>query len=370
MVRGRSPTVVVWAAMVAATVICGRVASAQPCPDPNVCGALCRQGTGSACTAAGLEHLRGHGAGRDPLQAARFFKRGCDLADGAGCTALGNLFLTGEGIKKNDGRAYGLYQRACARQDPAGCRNLGNLYAQGRGVPRQNDALAASFYRRACKAADGRACHNLAVMSAEGRGISRDEAEAAALHAQACGLGEGTSCSRLADIYGAGLGVPRNATRAAALRREACLKGDKASCLEPRSDSARTSISSRAGNPAGVPPAPLDGGPRRPHRHPRTRRHRQRPRATAPRPVTRSASEGWYPPAFTKACCCCGIRTCTTRRVARGCWIKRAIGDRRFRAPTSAADTGQGTVSPGACRAPWSCCGRPVSPLIRGAASN
>ncbi|MGE5516097.1 MAG: tetratricopeptide repeat protein [Bacteroidota bacterium] len=190
--------------VVAASVVCGGVAAAEPA-DADVDGAerlLADDGTATPADAArGLALL---------LKAA-------EAGDGRAQYRLGTLFLTGRVVTQDDGTAAYWLTRAAEAGIGAAESNLGLLTLQGRGVARDPQA-AAVLLRRAAAKDIAAAQHNLGWMAQMGEGMAPSRAEALRWYSAAAQSGYSPSQYNLGVLLADGDGGEGTADPAGAVK--------------------------------------------------------------------------------------------------------------------------------------------------------
>jgi tetratricopeptide (TPR) repeat protein len=121
-------------------------------------------------------YANGDGVVKDVKEAAKYYKKGCELDDGISCTnlgpsyrLLGEMYANGDGVVKDVKEAAKYYKKACEIDESTSCTNLGEMYANGDGVVKDVKE-AVEHYTKACTLDEdrGRGCTNLGEIYANG----------------------------------------------------------------------------------------------------------------------------------------------------------------------------------------------------------
>lgn len=95
-----------------------------------------------ACLNYGTMIEKGDHKVEDPLEARRYFAKGCDLKDGPSCTSATSTCVRGE--FKDFILAFQFASKGCEMEDYKSCANLSRMYERGDGVEK-NAELAQQF---------------------------------------------------------------------------------------------------------------------------------------------------------------------------------------------------------------------------------
>jgi TPR repeat protein/uncharacterized caspase-like protein len=231
-------------------------------------------GMARACSNLGRVYASAQGPGQDRVQAAGFYRKGCDGGDLQGCADLGEAYEKSEGVEGDTGhgetllkgscdggygpactllgesytngfesnkdanlmtRVAALFGKGCEGGDPLGCRYLGEAYNDGLVVDKntvieKNQTRAATFFQKACDGGNADACTSLGLLYASGEGVIGDEGKSAALYRKGCDGGFLLACDFLASNFEDGTGVARDLSQAIAFYRRACDGEDTEGC--------------------------------------------------------------------------------------------------------------------------------------------
>jgi TPR repeat protein len=180
-------------------------ASSPVCTDPSTCQADCDAGDALACNHAALfAHDGRAGVAQDRVEAARRYRRACELGAGIGCYNLQGQIRHADGVPEDLAeadallaRAHLLYERSCAAGGLTWCTNLAGLIQRGEGKP-PDQGKARTLYADTCDRGDDLACVELASMMIDGHGGPHDVEGADALLRKTCEAGSGPACHNLA----------------------------------------------------------------------------------------------------------------------------------------------------------------------------
>jgi Sel1 repeat len=234
----------IWVALFGVMILTGFVGGKHPGSDPAFWAKACDAGRTRGChvlaqtldvecqhnSAQGCFNLGtllsgGRGLPRDPMGAARSFKRACDIGfpsacdsivslvktdgdsvlhqlcdrgDGTSCFMLGSLYYGGQGVSRNLEYAAALFQQSCTAGVTRACGQLGESYLFGEGVPKDL-TKARQILENACDAGYGPACFNVGVMHRQGIAAEKDESLAQVRFRRACELGYQDACKALQE---------------------------------------------------------------------------------------------------------------------------------------------------------------------------
>ncbi|PRP99015.1 putative beta-lactamase HcpD precursor [Enhygromyxa salina] len=220
----------------------------------------CEAGDGRSCYRLGLhlaEQGPDHEAGTTAEgEAARLWRRGCELGSPDACTALSVSFIDGESGGEFGGDpgagdqrlAVDLARYGCQEGSAAGCTLAGQIFALGWNVE-QDRTTAEAYFRYACDLGDVDGCEVLASWLGAGADANpdanpdedraADEAAAAelwvrgrSLRERSCSEGELEDCIVLGAYYVRGLGVDKDFGRAVELYGQACEGGVTLACTQ------------------------------------------------------------------------------------------------------------------------------------------
>lgn len=135
-------------------------------------------GEPAANTLLGRMYAEGLGVGKDPQQAAEWYRKAADLGDANAQFALGLMLVRGQGVKQDRTAAADLFEKSAKAGIEAAKYNLGLLYISGDGRP-ADAKRAAALITEAAKGGDPQARYDLGQMFANGAGVPADDAQAA-----------------------------------------------------------------------------------------------------------------------------------------------------------------------------------------------
>ena len=130
------------------TLACGLVAAAAQAPSTQAAGIdpalLARANAGDA--ASQVQVGESYAAGKDPRQAAAWYRKAADQGNISGEIHLADLYRDGSGkfFPRDIVQAAQWYRKAADQGDPGAQGTLGILYSFGQGVPR--DDVEAYFW--------------------------------------------------------------------------------------------------------------------------------------------------------------------------------------------------------------------------------
>ncbi len=189
-----------------------------------------------ACLSTAIVLKYGDESARNYELAMEYYKMSCQglrVSWAVACTNVGHLYDNGRGTSVDQVQAAAYYKLGCDKGNAWGCRNLGILYGKGSGVP-QSYVQAVGLYRQACEGGDMEGCRQLAWRYNNGEGIKKDRTQAAILWRKACDGGNASACVSLGYAYANGKGVKKNNTLAIRYSKMACDKGNKQGCTNLR----------------------------------------------------------------------------------------------------------------------------------------
>jgi hypothetical protein len=167
---------------------------------------------------------------QNPVEAGRFFARGCDQGSVNACCNLATLSIKHDLGNPDDvaqaiSHLEGFEPDAVAR-DPF-CIGLAYSTGLGRSVDK-NKALG--FFHESCDAGLLDGCVRVAQMRMVGEGVPVDLTEAAMALEKGSAAGDPMSSLNLAELIYRGEGVPRDESRAITLYQKACAEGLPMAC--------------------------------------------------------------------------------------------------------------------------------------------
>lgn len=160
----------------------------------------CTGNYGAACTKLAYlyETGRGRAVTKDPAKARALFRQACEHGDAPGCQRTGNFVI---GTEPLEARKW--FERGCKGNNGSACAQLAFMIDQGMGGD-ADPKRAATQYAKAWKLLertcpkDGNACLARAMMFQKGYGTTLDLDKAMASFAQACEAGVSDGCTQLA----------------------------------------------------------------------------------------------------------------------------------------------------------------------------
>lgn len=111
-----------------------------------------RGGNGTAMNMLGRINELGWGVVPDPVAAAAYYSRACDIGEPWAFYHLGDLFLAGNGVPQSDADAHRLYTAAAATGHAKATNMLGMMAEDHRGPEGPDQAKA--YYLTAAEAGD------------------------------------------------------------------------------------------------------------------------------------------------------------------------------------------------------------------------
>jgi TPR repeat protein len=78
----------------------------------------------ASCTWLGVASQNGWGTPIDAVQAATFFRKGCDGGEASACRKLAVLYRNGLGVPVDDAQAMNLEHKSCDAGDKGACTDL------------------------------------------------------------------------------------------------------------------------------------------------------------------------------------------------------------------------------------------------------
>jgi hypothetical protein len=86
---------------------------------------------------------------KDPVEAARWFRKAADQGEAGSQNLLGQLYVQGKGVPKDYGQAMGWFQKAASQGEPHACVWIGMACEQGiAGMPKDKQK-AIEWYKKA-----------------------------------------------------------------------------------------------------------------------------------------------------------------------------------------------------------------------------
>lgn len=150
------------------------------------------------------------GAAKDPIAAARWFRRCADAGNPQAQNQLGYMYAEGIGVPVDGAEAMRWFLRAAVAGYPPAQFDLGHLYADGKFVSADPEE-AVRWYRRAANAGFAPAEFNLAMTYLEGSGVPSDLDQAVFWLTRAAQDGNHKAQMNLALLYAAGRpGLPQD----------------------------------------------------------------------------------------------------------------------------------------------------------------
>ncbi|MCE9659774.1 MAG: protein kinase [Burkholderiales bacterium] len=179
-----------------------------------------KRGNARCQAVLGNMYRSGNGVARDPVEAARWYRKAADQGSDVAQYELGTMYESGLGVAKDPLQAVSWYRKS-ADQGLARAQNrVGAAYENGTTGP-ANLVLAADWYRKAADQGQAAAQANLGRLYLQGRGVFKDTAKAGELLQKAVDQGDPNAMVLLAGMYRRGEGKPQDPARAARLYRDA-----------------------------------------------------------------------------------------------------------------------------------------------------
>ena len=185
---------------------------------------MAERGIAGAQNELGARYSQGRGVGRDPEEAARWFRRAAEQGLARAQTNLGDRYENGLGVPQHYGEALRWFLRAADRGEHFAQANLGDLYRAGHGVP-QDYEEAARWYRRSADQGNAFGQLHLGSMYRDGLGLPQDDEEAVRWYRLAADQGNPYAQNLLGFMYENGRGVRRDRPEAARWYRLAADQG-------------------------------------------------------------------------------------------------------------------------------------------------
>jgi TPR repeat protein len=190
------------------------------------------QALGILCNQVASIYAEGKFVSADPVKAAHFFEKACELGNTEGCAHLAVEYFRSNPAVAPDAASQALStleQSGAAAKDGPICCLLAYAYDTGRGRP-LDKAKAREFYETGAALGEMAAWKTLARMQLSGEGGPADHAAAALWLQKAADAQDGQSCMYLARLYHNGDGVPRDEQKAVSMLEKACGLGIKPAC--------------------------------------------------------------------------------------------------------------------------------------------
>lgn len=170
----------------------------------------CSGGAVPSCEVLYWRYYFGRVVAADPVKAASYHLRMCDLGDAAQCGRYaGKVWLSKPGYPKNDTATVARYaKRGCMGGDSMSC---GLAYTMSKKPNSYGAAERATVYRKLCQVRKPADCS----LAADFEGEAGNNAFAMELARKACGRGDSRACIN-ADVYAVRLGNSQRRAAAAA----------------------------------------------------------------------------------------------------------------------------------------------------------
>jgi len=186
----------------------------------NECLEEARRGNARCQVVVGTLYRTGRGVPRDPVEAARWYRKAAEQGSDVGQYELGLLLEAGVGVPVDLVAAVGWYRKAAAQGHARAQHKVGLAYENGTAGP-ANPVLAAEWYGKAADQNLPIAEYSLGRMYLQGRGVFKDKAKGQALLQKAADAGEPNAMVYVAEMYEKGDGKARDRDQAARLYRDA-----------------------------------------------------------------------------------------------------------------------------------------------------
>ncbi len=105
------------------------------------------------CAQTGL-YLHSKAKKKNPLRAAAYWERGCDLGNAQSCSELGELYFKGDAVAQDPVLTIKYLQRGCHGGSSEGCAKLADFYDK----VYKNQVLSLRYYNMACDGGDKESC--------------------------------------------------------------------------------------------------------------------------------------------------------------------------------------------------------------------
>lgn len=206
--------------------------------------AECEEGIAVSCVRLGVQYELGSIS--QQKEAARLYRRGCELHNPVGCKGLARMYAEGRGVAESYGEAVRLYHRAaeltreeCRKGNRVYCLALGLSYANGDGIP-QDCKEGIRLIREGCTNGLALACSDLGERYEEGkqnRCLAKDMDLARHFYGAACSLQGGSdACLRLGEMYEKGIDVTPDPVKAIGFYLKGCRENPESnSCFNLKS---------------------------------------------------------------------------------------------------------------------------------------
>lgn len=143
---------------------------------------LANNGHPEAQYSLGIMYENGEGVAKDPVEAAKWYRKAAEQGHASAQFKLVLLYASGEGVAHDMAEAAKWCRKAAEQRHVMAQLQLGIMYANGFGVDKDR-AEAVTWYRKAAEQGDAGAQFNLAGMYWRGDGVKRDIIRALKWHA-------------------------------------------------------------------------------------------------------------------------------------------------------------------------------------------
>ena len=172
----------------------------------------------------GIMYDQGLGVGRDPAQAALWFRKAAEAGNRDASYQLATMYENGRGVTQDTRQALDWYRKAALLGDVDSQVKLGRAYMDGTMVAK-DEGEASAWFQRAADQGNFYALNRLGAMYIDGRGVHRDEARAVKLFQEASAKGDAQGQFNLAGMYAKGRGVQQSDSAANDLYIKAAKQG-------------------------------------------------------------------------------------------------------------------------------------------------
>jgi TPR repeat protein len=157
----------------------------------------------------GTMYDQGLGIGKDPAQAAAWYRKAGEAGNRDASFQLATMYENGRGVPQDPKQALDWYRKAALLGDVDSQVKLGRAYMDGKMV-NADDGEAAAWFQRAADQGNFYALNRLGAMYIDGKGVHRDEARAVKLFQSAAEKGDAQGQFNLAAMYAKGRGIQKS----------------------------------------------------------------------------------------------------------------------------------------------------------------
>lgn len=172
----------------------------------------------------GFEYGSGEIVAKDPVEAAKWYRKAAEQGLAGAQWALGSIYEIGKGVAKNPIEAVHWYRKAAEQGIVPAQYSLGVMYNSGEGVDKDT-VEAVKWYRKAADQGYVLAQGTLGSMYSRGEGVDKEPVEAAKWYRMAAEQNHVFAQYFLAVMYDGGVGVNKDLVEALKWYRKAAEQG-------------------------------------------------------------------------------------------------------------------------------------------------